>query len=341
MIRNLVKHKKRILRVHKSTNPDIDTPSVLVTDTWDYVDLYLKYKKKELARFYWKQARSFYKASLALPKEASPLTSYYCFLNATKALLESKGLVYEPHHGVSGKSLGGKTTLENESINIKGKGVVPALIKYLGYNIGRDFPNNFSLLDCFYNLPYLHRSFLLTYKSTKYPELYIPILNPYIVKHKNGKKAWFCAELDPNYSDKHTINKLAKRFEKDNSYSENLIIRDKKGVRWAREQREYKVLFSKYNKEIRKYLFYIHGSPVSWYLKRDTNNKHSPLVLAIVAMHRLSELSRYTPEKLVKHFDNKQNWLLSEFIKVSLLQFIDEISSEITGLEFKIPKNAI
>ena len=58
-------------------------------------------------------------------------------------------------------------------------------------------------------------------------------------------------------------------------------------------------------------------------------------------MHRLSELTRYEPEKLAKHFDCNQNWLLSEFIKLALPQFIDEISSEITGLEFKIPNTAI
>ena len=58
-------------------------------------------------------------------------------------------------------------------------------------------------------------------------------------------------------------------------------------------------------------------------------------------MHRLSELARYTPDKLNKHFENKQNWLLNEFIKNASVQFIDAISSEITGLEFKIPKNSI
>ena len=40
-------------------------------------------------------------------------------------------------------------------------------------------------------------------------------------------------------------------------------------------------------------------------------------------------------------FENKQNWLLNEFIKNASVQFIDAISSEITGLEFKIPKNSI
>lgn len=54
-------------------------------------------------------------------------------------------------------------------------------------------------------------------------------------------------------------------------------------------------------------------------------------------MHRLSELARYTPTLLAKHFEAQHNWLLSEFIARALHQFVDEISAEITGQEFMIP----
>ena len=59
------------------------------------------------------------------------------------------------------------------------------------------------------------------------------------------------------------------------------------------------------------------------------------LVIMFAVMHRLSELSRYEPEKLFKHLNQQQNWLLSEFIEKSLHQFINEISTEITGNEFR------
>ena len=104
----------------------------------------------------------------------------------------------------------------------------------------------------------------------------------------------------------------------------------------------------RYNKAIRRFVFYIHGSPVSWYIKRTkttTNDDNyislPPLILIFAAMHRLSELARYDPGKLSNHFECKQNWLLSEFLKGSPIQFIDEISSEITGLEFKVPKSSL
>jgi len=54
-------------------------------------------------------------------------------------------------------------------------------------------------------------------------------------------------------------------------------------------------------------------------------------------MHRLSELARYSPKSLANHFESRHNWLLSEFISTALYQFIDEISSEITGQEFMVP----
>ena len=65
--------------------------------------------------------------------------------------------------------------------------------------------------------------------------------------------------------------------------------------------------------------------------------ERSSLTLTYAALHKLSELARYSPIRLKKHFDSQHNWLLSEFINVSLEHFIDQISSEITGMEFAQP----
>ena len=61
------------------------------------------------------------------------------------------------------------------------------------------------------------------------------------------------------------------------------------------------------------------------------------MTLIISAMHRLSELSRYDPKGLIGYLNGRQNWLLSEFIELSPAQFLDEISCEMTGFEFRIP----
>lgn len=67
-----------------------------MTDScWEYVALFLKRQSMAGASdalFYWEQAHSFYLASQELPDNARPLTSYYCILNAAKALLRYKGV---------------------------------------------------------------------------------------------------------------------------------------------------------------------------------------------------------------------------------------------------------
>jgi hypothetical protein len=50
-------------------------------------------------------------------------------------------------------------------------------------------------------------------------------------------------------------------------------------------------------------------------------------------MHRLSELSRYDPDKLSRHFNNRYGWLLQEFLARTLDQVLDDLNSEITGYE--------
>jgi YaaC-like protein len=58
----------------------------------------------------------------------------------------------------------------------------------------------------------------------------------------------------------------------------------------------------------------------------------------MAAMHRLSELSRYDPAGLIRYLDGKENWLLTEFIDLAPMQFIDEPVCEMTSLEFASPK---
>lgn len=358
MVHEAIKFKKKKLTIHKaSISPDIRESAVLATDPWNFVDLWLKRNNEKKAQFYWQQAQNFYHASLSLPKTASPLTLYYCFLNATKALLLTKKIQFQDWHGLTGTS-NDPTTLENEIIHLKNNGILPSLATYLDSPIPNSRHATLSLFECLYNLPFLHRTFLFTYPSS--PELFIPIHNPVIGKSITTNEAWFSAELDNNYCDTHTIKLIPKNFEIDTSYADRKIIRCKtkpKRIKWKRSDTEAEKIriFCNYNKALRKQILYIHGSPTAWYIKRSeithsnrtgqngkikNYTKLHPLILIFSAMHKLSELSRYTPEKLSKHFDCKHNWLLNDFLKYAPIQFIDEISSELTGLEFKRPKQA-
>ncbi len=334
-----IDYKNKHLSLHKSiTNPHFNERTVLVTNTWDYVDLWLKRNKKTEACFFWNQARSFYEATLILPKTSAPLTAYYCFLNATKALLLTKNSQFGNQHGVSGFTAAGPTALSNERIKIKSGGVLPALCQMFGEQVNPQ--EVYTLKDLLYNLPYIHRAFNLTFSDT---ELFIPINHPRIVRSSKTHEAWLVAELVGKYANATTVKKLPQSFERDQGAPDKYIIRTTHRFEWRpREKLASLARYKTYHARLREEIVYINAGINRWYLRRGGAvngliSRHC-LVLTFAAMHRLSELSRYAPDKLARHFDCQHNWLLSEFIVSAPNQFIDSISSEITGHEFVVPE---
>jgi hypothetical protein len=62
--------------IHKATvQPDFSAKTVLVSDAWDHVEMWLKRTGPRDALFYWQQARHFFGASVQLSETSSPLTS--------------------------------------------------------------------------------------------------------------------------------------------------------------------------------------------------------------------------------------------------------------------------
>lgn len=337
-----ITYKSKPIAVNKATvRPEFNSKTVLVADNWDYVNMWLKRNKKsQKAQFYWNQSKQFYEASKLLPKTSSPLTSYYCFLNAVKCLLISKNRATPDRHGITGGSEAGPSSLSNEYVVFKSNGILSQLCEYLG-----EISNNekYSLKDLLYNLPYIHRSFDLTYSST--PELFTPIYNPQFVKKIGSTEAWFQAEVrEKRYANQHLIKKLPGGYEQDAGALDKFIIRKRKRFRWvhggANERANIRRL-TRYHRKVRKHLYYIHGPTKLWYIKRNNEVNgvidRSSTTLTFAAMHRLSEMSRYDPVALSKHFECNHNWLLTEFILTAPSQFIDELSAEITGQEFMIP----
>jgi hypothetical protein len=326
--------------------PNFTSKTILTDSTWNYVEIFLKQEKSkeaEEALFYWEQARNFYKASKSLTTVSAPLTIYYCFLNATKALLKFKRQNFNLKHGVTGKRKDGQFVLQNETLTIKAKGVLSGLCAYLGEPIKNNEPP-YTLKDIFYNLSFIHRAFQLTFSSPSYPELFVPIINPRYVHDKFRKVGWFEAQLESEHSNNRTFGNLV-GFGLDKKYYNTTfyVIRRNKIFKWdcRRNQPTADSLadLNKYHNKIRKQLRTIYGPNNLWYIKRTNLSTHiinrSNLVLIFATMHRLSEMARYEPQALVKHLDKNHSWLLTEFINKSPLQFIDEISSEITGNDFR------
>jgi hypothetical protein len=334
-----IKLKGKVLHVHKAiVDPDFGKPTVLVENQWEYVAMWLRRNSTPRSLFFWDQANHFYQATQALPKTSSPLTSYYCALNATKALLISKNIPHSDQHGLRGGHTSEKSHLQNEFVKFLSSGVFPAFCSYLGEPVSSE---KFTLKDILYNLPFVHRAYTLTFTSQ--PEMFIPVDNPTFVRKERSSEAWFrCSIREKRYQSEKTVN-IIPGFERDLAIVDEYVVRAKKRFKWKRGDSEQNNLqrLILYHQGIRKRVFYIKGQSRLWYLKRDESPKgsiaRSATTLTYAALHRLSEQARYTPDRLARHFDARHNWLLSEFLDRALDQFIDQISSEITGNDFMPP----
>lgn len=324
------------------SNPDFTSERVLARDAFQFAELWLARNCQE-ALPYWKQSRIYFNASRALPAQSSPLTSYYCFLNAVKALLIVKRQEFSDRHGVSGDfDPASKRALRNEKIEIQGSGILPVLARYFGENCAE---NVYSLTDILSNLPLIHRAFRYTFRS--HPELFIPLRNVIYRRHPNDHYIWFSANIDGRFSDRRSLTTLPDAFEIDEGYENERVIRMHRRVRWfdrnsslddkAAALRRLK----SYHKKIRERVVYISAMPDLWYLKRDISGARSidryTLTLTMAAMHRLSEMSRYDPAGLIDYLSGRESWLLTEFIELAPAQFIDELVCEMTSLEFGLP----
>lgn len=335
-----ITYRGRTLRPRKAiANPDFDAETVLVSDPWEYVDLWLKRAKNPKARDYWEQAREFSDAAFHLPPTSAPVPAYYSMLNATKALLSVRGEKVKDAHGVHGAQEEARTSLDGEKVNFHAGGVLAGLCRIIGEDPG---PATYSMKEALYNLPYVHRAYSLTFTSV--PELFIPVRNPRFVRKTRSQEAWFCAELENRYNNKRTEKKLPGGWEMDVGAEIDGTVRMKSRFKWegrkAGSEANQKRLV-RYHRKVRQSLFYIYGPQRLWYLKRGEVGSswvdRSSLTLTFAAMHRLSELSRYDPLSLRGHLDRQHNWLVSEFISVAPRQFIDEIASEMTGSDFLVP----
>ena len=319
-------------------NPKYGNRTILTDSCWEYVSLFLKRRATTGASdalFYWEQAHSFYLASQALPDSARPLTSYYCILNATKALLRHKGITDKKldRHGISSVRHESKATnLKDAFTSIKGEGVLPRLSEYYGFNF---LTGHYSIADLLYNIPCVHRAYCITFSK---PEIFVPIEKPTFVKKSNSKEAWIKFEVCGRYANTKALKSLPAIFNKDLGVTDRYTIRAKRRFYWDIHDTldERKKELNKYHEKIRKYLYYIYGDSRLWYIKKDIpGNKTLDMAPSSVVIfrvfHWLSELVRYNPKFFNKYMKSKQNWLLHEFINNALDQFVDEVSSEITG----------
>lgn len=355
----IVKYNNKPLTLKTSIrSPKLTGRTVIVSDRWEYVRFYLKNIKRgrksdaERALFFWNQAEEFYKSSKDLSLTSSPLPLYYCFLNATKALIEFKdknNQYYTAYHGVSGTNRNSnikKLRLSEQEIKIKAKGVCPALLNFLDGNMGL-IGSSQSLDDLLANLVYIHRTYVISQGIQQNKEMFIPLDEVYFVR-KPDKYVTINAKVDEKYVKNDSI--------KNNSLLNVSTYQDSKNntrISWrrctCRLQNIRNVSTNQsllnFHRRVRKSFQEISsGINSRWYFK-DFNRPKSvdipPSVIMFMSMHRLSEHSRYEPDILNAYLTKEHSWIISEFIKATPFQFINTIAAEITGEQLGVSRHII
>lgn len=344
MLGKQIKIGTRRVWMHKSVrHTNFESESVLSNDPWLFVELWLKRNKKIDSLAFWLQARRFAEAASRMSVESAPLTLYYAFLNATKALLEVRATPHGNRHGVSGeRPETAKASLANEKVQFQSGGVLPALCTYLGDTASSQ---EYSLKDLLWNLPFVHRAFRHTFTSS--PELFIPLEQACYVSHDDTSEGWFQAQVVPRYTDRRILRHIPSSFEFFEDEGKTYIRRAKR-FKWLRgrtskqEKSNALVRLGNYHATTRRVIVTISGNRDLWYLKKsmagNSLSERHGLAIIFAAMHRLSELSRYDPNGLDRHLCGNANWLITEFVEHSTDQFIDQIASEITGFQFWRPR---
>jgi hypothetical protein len=263
-------------------------------------------------------------------------------LNAAKALLTVKNVDFSDYHGVSGRfDPASKRALRNERITFKGGGILPALSRLLEEEETED---EHSLTDVLSNIPFIHRAYRYTFRS--HPELFIP-LQQVVYRKGLDDYVWLTAKIEGRFADGRSLSTLPRQFEIDRGYKSDCVIRKRNRVRWygrlsSRDDRNRAMArLRTYHRKLRQRLVYIAAAPDLWYVKREMAGakylRRYTMTLIMAAMHRLSELSRYDPKGLIRYLEGKENWLLTEFIELAPIQFVDELVCEMTSLEFGTP----
>lgn len=332
------KIRGRAAKPHKTVmQPILGERTVLTNSPWTFVALWLKRKHDEKALFYWEQAHEFYKVAQGLPPQSAPLLLYYSFLNAAKALLAAKRISFNEYHGVR-ESSSGLSSLSSLGIQIKNAGVLPSLADYYQET---ESSRRHSLQELFFNMVFIHRTYCLTYTSQT--EMFIPVARCGFVAQRSTKRVYFRADITENVPFTTAVKHLPSLFVADPAFGERAIRSEAfVACRKPTTPSESEIIkIADLNKTLRRELQFINGAEALWYVRGEVTGparlKRQLPTLILGAMHRLSEICRYKPLQLASLLDGQKNWLLTEFIEMSAIQFIDEIASEITGLQFLVP----
>lgn len=307
-----------------------------VSDLWallDYViKLFLKNKNQKTEAFLLSlhdQAKYFYKAAESAPMRSQPLLYYYSFLNLSKIYLcIVEGATYTDvfMHGIETK-VDATTTIQTAEVKVKAMSGSPNLsVAHLLMTSLKDGVN--PLASTAYNVKSLlascvgiHRTYCETYGEQ---ETFVRLLDPKC--YRDGKKFIFESPL------KGCDATLSAQL---SAQGYNIIRRG--DVFFYQEEESltrYHVNFNDWvimSDRIRQKRIwsYMDGSDYRLYVSCTPKEKISSISVIYDIMFFLGSVTRYHPYFFDSLMDEKEQWLISEFLTTQPQQFLYYIISSI------------
>lgn len=309
-----------------------------VSDLWALLDYiikqFVKYKNSDTKKFLLslhEQAKYFYQAAESAPVKSQPLLYYYSFLNLAKVFLcvtQGTGPDDEYMHGIS-TSVNGSTTIQVATVSIKplldsGRAsVAHLLMSALGDRISFMEATTLTIKECLASCIGIHRTFCETYDEQ---ESFVRLLDPYCIRE--GKTLEFIASLKKCdaammgalVAAGYDIQDKGDHFE----YHQQLVMPSYN----IRKQDWYDLSSSLLSKGLRAYT---DGNEYRMYLPLSSKVAISSTSVIYAIMFFLGSVTRYNPYFFDSIMDEKEQWLISEFLNTQPSQFLYYLISYMVG----------
>lgn len=309
-----------------------------VSDLWALLDYiikqFVKYKNKDTKEFLLslhEQAKYFYQAAESAPVKSQPLLYYYSFLNLAKVFLcitQRTSPDDEYMHGIE-TDVKGNTTIQTAEVKILTLysspriSVAYSLMSALGDALPFMSPTELQLKDCLASCIGIHRTFCETYDM---PESFVRLLKPHCVRE--GRALEFIANLKKCdaammgalVAAGYDIQDMGGYFE----YHQRIAMPGYS----IRRQDWYDLSSSLLSKGLRAYT---DGNEYRMYLPLSPKVAISSTSVIYAIMFFLGSVTRYNPYFFDSLMDEKEQWLISEFLNTQPSQFLYYLISYMVG----------
>ncbi|MDN4626582.1 YaaC family protein [Erwinia sp. PsM31] len=324
-----------------------------------------KLRKEKVLFSFLEQARNFYESAENSPVKSQPLLYYYAFLNLSKIAINisrSDNVLFKGYiHGIS-EDYQSEFSKSSVTIKTSNNGDIQVahemlrlfdLSKAPPYNNG---PKKLNIRDILSHCIGIHRSYSEIYKK---PEFFIKIIDHTLFR--KGKILYFRGDLGClNETDAENLVKSGYNIIKfKDGICHSSSLQNGSNIHWSldtgatypglKDGHYYYICsitmrYSKdptqseyYNlsKEIRKdgVWYYIGSDGYTIYISKcmDPSFRYSQESIIYMMMFYLGSITRYRPHLFDSLFSNKEQWLVSEFLKTQPKQYLYLLTAQILG----------